>query len=423
MAKQNTIIDDISEDRLDLRQIKPYLSSNIAYQIEQSRIGEEPSPPVLWGPPGIGKSFFLEQICAEKNYGLVALYLSNTLIHQLTGLPMVKMKDANEEKKFIPWSWPDIFDLKNMKVRPKDENGNELAGEDLAKSGAPIVLFLDDIHLCGPDIQKFLFQLLTQKAINKHKLPSNIVLVLAGNRAEDHAGFRQMNSGISSRVTHFTVKGDPNVWIEDYAFEQGIHQDIIAYIQFSPDKLNGTPLENQAWPSPRTWTEASRQILSFEKEIGRSATTEEMFPIIKAKVGQDHATDFYNFRELLLKWNAPAILDGKVKIYKGSGKTTKTKIYLKDLNQIEAYALLTACIGEISKRLREKDFKVCKETSKIMEFAKENIIEPLALKFRPIVPLALKMLILEETKHRQHATLVKTLLTDEKIVEELLDIM
>jgi len=417
------LIDSIEQDELNLRQIRPYLISNISYQISRSKLGEEPSPPVLWGAPGIGKSFFLEQICAEKNYGLVTLYLSNTLLHQLTGLPMVRIEDANKEQKFIPWSWPDIFDFKNMKVRPRDNEGNELSGKALVQSGVPIVLFLDDIHLCGPDIQKFLFQLLTQKAINKHKLPTNIVIVLAGNRAEDHAGFRQMNSGISSRVTHYTVQGEPNVWIEDYAFHNDVHQDIISYIQFKPDKLNGTPIENQAWANPRTWTEASHQISELEKVVGRNVDTDEMFPIVKAKVGKEYAVDFYNYRELLLKWHADRILDGLTTIHKGKGKTTDKDIYLQDLDQIQAYSLLTACVGECKKRLKEHDYKVNEKTNKIMKYVKENIVEPITLKFRPIVPLALKMLIMEETRHRKNVTLVKTLLTDKQIVESLMDIM
>lgn len=139
-----------SKNELNLRQLKPLLITNIIYQIEQSKKGEEPSPCILWGPPGIGKSVYLEQICENFNYGLVTLYLSNTLLHQLTGLPRVHVGTENKkDDKFVPWSWPDIFDLRNMKVRPKDDSGEPMKIEEIAKKEIPVILFLDDIHLCA----------------------------------------------------------------------------------------------------------------------------------------------------------------------------------------------------------------------------------------------------------------------------------
>ena len=327
---------------------------------------------------------------------------------------MVRVEDAEKKTKFIPWSYPDVFDLSNMKVRPKNEDGTIMSAEDMDKKNPTIILLLDDIHLCGPDVQKFLFQLLTQHAINKHALPSNIALLLAGNRAEDRAGFRQMNAGISSRVNHKNIKGDPQVWVEDYAIPHKLQSDIISFIQYYPAKLNGTPLENRAWNNSRTWSESSRQIDAMERYIGRPLDNDEKYVII----------EFYNFCSLLLEWRAHEIIDGKRKIVEDRSKVkSNDDIVIDQLDKISAYALLTACIGEIQKRLRKVDFKVNSESTKLMDFVREDIIEPLAKRHREIVPLGLKILIIEETKEKKQAVLVSKLLKDKKLVKMLLDIM
>jgi hypothetical protein len=419
-------VDSINFDALDLKQVKPYLISNLYYQIKGGQENRETSPAVMWGPPGIGKSMYLGEICRDEGFGLVTLYLSNVLVHQMTGLPQVVQIGDKSKNKFVPWSVPDIFDFRNMTVTPSNKDGSPMTPEQLSK--IPIVMFLDDIHLCGPDIQKFLFQLLTQRAINKNRLPSNVVILLAGNRAEDRAGFRQMNAGISSRTTHYQVKGDPKRWIEDFAIPNEVHPYIVSFIQYSDIKLNSTPLENGPWANPRTWTEASYQIFQLENMINRSLTSEEMYVIIESKVGTEFATDFYAYTELIAKWDAEGIMDGHIGIVdvKGGDQINsqwQDYVDVSNMPTMEAYALMTACVGEIQKRLKGYGYNDNKDTNKIIKFVRETILAKMIKYHRAIIPLGVKILILGEQNEKGKSTLIKKLLVDEAITKALVDIL
>ena len=64
--------------------------------------------------------------------------------HQITGLPKA-LTDANQDEAI--WTKPQVFSLNNLHV----------GCQDIDKD--PIILFLDDAHLCNKSIQSYMFQL------------------------------------------------------------------------------------------------------------------------------------------------------------------------------------------------------------------------------------------------------------------------
>ena len=148
----------------------------------------------------------------------------------------------DEEPLYTVWSLPDIMAFRNMRHIPSDNiNGGKF---DLDKD--IIVLFLDDVHLVNKTMQSYMFQLLTYRSINGHKLPDNVVLVMAGNRSNDKAGFQQMLAPITNRIYFLDVHANIDKWIKNFAAMYGVRTDIMMFLQHNDSCFIGTPMENQS---------------------------------------------------------------------------------------------------------------------------------------------------------------------------------
>lgn len=255
--------------------------------------------------------------------------------------------------------------------------------------------------------------------------------MLAGNRAEDHAGFRQMNSGISSRITHYDVCGDSDVWISDFARPNKINDHIIEYINYKPESLNGIPTENKAWPNPRTWTEASRQMEYLSNLIDSGTIKVQsdkvrdqlLNTIVKSKVGNEISNDFAAYVNLIAQWKAVDIIDGKRKLVDKEGTNNKTgNIYVNSLSPLEAHTLMVACIGEIRRRLRQTEYSDSSKNKDLVQFLYENVIELIIKKHKQIVPAPIKSFITEEKQYKTNPTLSKLILKNKEIVKKIFDI-
>ncbi len=290
----------------------------------------------LAGPPGIGKSELFEQICAEKGWGLVVKYMGTLQIEQITGLPKATEQDNN----FTQWTIPEIFNFKNLRVEPNPRTNDQ-----------PIILLLDDAHLCNKTIQSYMFQLLTYRCIHDHILPDNVAIFLAGNRSEDAANFQQILAPITNRIDFKEVYAEVDDWIKNFAIKNNVRRDIISYLQKTEGSFQTTPVESQAWASPRSWTNASFYMDEAENQLERSLNNDEILNILSGHVGMSQATGFVEFKEYLQKWEADRILTGELQ-----------KPDVRNLNRIECYALMTALSNEFIRFLNEENFSNNKRT-------------------------------------------------------------
>jgi len=387
--------------------------------------------PVLWisGPPGLGKSEFMEQLVIELNWGLSICFLSQMTIDMMSGLPMVKI-DTDHEDHTIPWSLPEVFNFDNMRVRPKSKDEQNPEDSEVITFGAAIVedavedakgkdplviLFFDDAHLSDRGIQKYMFQLLGQKTIHSHTLPPNVVIVLAGNRSEDHAGFQQVLAPIANRIQYLDVRYDLDTWIDNYAIKNNVRLDIVSFLSNSPEAFSSTPMESAAWASPRSWTYASMGLDQFEKDGHRLDATTTL-NIVKGCVGTEYASAFNQYRELLMRWESDKILSGVKKVveYK-KDKTNSSDIVVEELDRVECYALMTSTVQGITKKLRKVNFKATESTDKSVDIFRLDVLKPITRKHREIVPLGLKILFMSEKEYKSSA-ITRRLLMDDEVV-------
>ena len=119
-------------------------------------------PIFIWGPPGIGKSDIVAQVTDSlPNSHLIDIRLSLWDPTDIKGVPYF---DSNKNK--MVWGAPE-----------------ELPDEEFASQYDNIVVFFDEMNSAAPAVQAAAYQLILNRRVGQYKLPDNVMIVAAGNRA------------------------------------------------------------------------------------------------------------------------------------------------------------------------------------------------------------------------------------------------
>jgi len=212
---------------------------------------------MLYGSPGIGKTALLQGLgseprlvawasaqCGEALAAMPVVTLSapELNVEDLMGVPTVeelirKLPDGSQKAfKVTRWATPAALDPTR-----------------------PFVLFIDEPNRCEPSVRNALFQLITGRTTSGgFCLPRGSVVVMAGNRLEDRAGVRSMDTAFSNRCAHFELLVDPEAWLDWAAQQQGFSPIVRAFLARHPGYLcrfdPASPSPQQ--PTPRTWAGA-----------------------------------------------------------------------------------------------------------------------------------------------------------------------
>ena len=235
-----------------LPQVKPSDLPDLAAALAHSGLAL-----MLYGSPGIGKTSLFQALgdeprlvawaseqCGEALQVLPVVTLSapELNVEDLLGVPTVeelirRLPDGSERKfKVTRWATPAALDPTR-----------------------PFILFIDEPNRCEPSVRNALFQLITGRTTSGgFCLPKGSVVCMAGNRLEDRAGVRSMDTAFSNRCAHFELLVDPEAWL-DWAFRQQDFSPIVrAFLARHPGYLSrfdpASPSPQQ--PTPRTWAGA-----------------------------------------------------------------------------------------------------------------------------------------------------------------------
>lgn len=220
---------------------------------------------MIWGGPGIGKSEIVYQLAEELGADLYEVR-ANLFdpVDVRGGLKVVEQEDGSYQTKYgIPEDYPPSDTLK------------------------PIVFFIDELTTASKATQAALLQLLLNRRIGTYKLPVNAVIVAAGNRARDRAVVHEMPTPVKDRFDHFTM--EPNA--DDFcahALQNDVDPSIVGFIRYRPQLLNDPEPDNNAFPTPRSWTRLSNKLPHLADE----------FYGIASKIGDGAAGEFLAFRKL-----------------------------------------------------------------------------------------------------------------------------
>jgi hypothetical protein len=202
-------------------------------------------PVFVWGSPGIGKSSVVHKCVSElfpagdgKVWELRATEFEGV---DLRGVPTIR-------DGFTHWAPPDIFPT---------------------ASDAKGVLFLDELPQAEADCQKVLAKLALDRMVGDLKLPKEVYIVAAGNRAGDRAGVGRVLTHLLNRFAHVDFDVDLDDWCA-WAVANDIDTDVISFIRWK-----GTPYLSdfrpesgeRAFSSPRAWAIASDVLRTCPEDL------------------------------------------------------------------------------------------------------------------------------------------------------------
>ena len=229
----------------------------------------------LWGPMGIGKTEGVYQLgdklakrLKNKKVAVTVICLSNYGRTDLTGIPV---PDAKRE--FANWLKPRIFDISDS--------------EDTIN-----IIFLDELSAVHTELQTMAYQICHERRVAEHQLPSNCIVIAAGNRMTDMSVSYKLSKALCNRLLHFNVVSDYEQW-RKWAVKNGIAPQVIAYLGFDSSRLNTSPeTADLAFTTPRSWSFVSLMMnnVQFGDEMDN-----ELIEMIASAVGVDVAIEFAEY--------------------------------------------------------------------------------------------------------------------------------
>lgn len=256
--------------------------------------------PMLWGPPGVGKSQIVKTAAKEQEYTLPnhdilpryspflagfygqtlkgrKLYDLRLVLNNPTDIKGIPVWDTkNGEARWVstdalPCQPSRLTEIENRLVALFESlttygwkpNSLETPRDSLAWAGDNrgavaelineisrvekqvaealrdqfAVVFFDEISLAPKLVQGAALQIVLDRKAGTYTLPDGVNMCCAGNRVADRVGASVMTPALSNRLIHLHV-ADPEIksWIE-WARDIDIADEIIGFLTFKPDAL------------------------------------------------------------------------------------------------------------------------------------------------------------------------------------------
>lgn len=241
----------------------PMVVNNLKAQLD----GRAMYIPCWAGAPGIGKTEHAKLIA--KELGLEMLYFSmNKPYEALTGLPITStISFDNDEVKrnsaYVYWSEPELIHLANeIAEKPAQlaEKANEIANKKFvsgkyANNGC--LIFLDDIHIMSPDVQKCFFEFVLERKLGNHRLsPRTAILAAMNNSAM--AGFDGFLSAINARIERIDVKMSFDYWYENCGAD--LNPYVACYLRNAKQNISEKENTQEPFATHRSWSKLSEHL-------------------------------------------------------------------------------------------------------------------------------------------------------------------
>jgi len=348
--------------------------------------GKGVKPLLVWGAPGIGKTAIINAIAKEyfgenarEDKRLIEFDLM-TMSPEDFFIPSIKDKDKSTAKGVrLPDEW-----LPVRRVDDKDAE-KDINGPD-GKGG---ILFFDEIARCSTKVQNVCLKLIDERRIGNYVLGEKWVILSCANRKNDLSDDEQeafhWSSTLANRfqqINYATTLQDWTPWATSAKDDLGdliVQPEIVAFLRFNqkyfhlldPENFSNSSGGSEAWPSPRTWTNAAAALKARENRYKKSGTKlrqsewdDEQEDILSANVGSEAASAFIGFKKLIEKINPEDI---KL-VWTNASKAPKWKATGDSKLQIDQiYALIAAACFQM------------KDTKKLTKGQADNFTQWLCL--------------------------------------------
>ena len=223
--------------------------------------------PMIVGSPGVGKSDLVRQVAATYGLKLIDVRLAQCDPVDLMGLPSI----INGRAGYAPMN---TFPIEGDKV-PDGYNG--------------WLIFLDELTSAPMAVQSAAYKLILDRMVGQHNLHKNVVMVAAGNRAEDNAIVMDISTALQSRMAWIDMVVDKDDWL-DWAMEHKMHHFITDYIKFKPSALYTFKPDHtdHTYACPRSWEFANRLMPLLNDK-------QDFLPLLSGVISEGVAREFIGF--------------------------------------------------------------------------------------------------------------------------------
>lgn len=232
-------------------------------------------PVMFHGPSGIGKSEGITQSCAEHDGIMVDIRVSQYESIDFRGIPDIQLGET-------VWNMPATLPFKGNKKF------------SMADATKPIYLFLDEINQGDPSVMSVCYQLINDRRIGEFELMDNVVMIAAGNRAQDRGTTNKFPSPLANRMTHYELAADVQSWSK-WAGSVGKSPTVIGFLNFRSELLTtfDTAKPVAAFATPRSWVFAEEDFADTEMPDDVKVAS------MSGSVGEGPAVELMGFAEIM----------------------------------------------------------------------------------------------------------------------------
>lgn len=231
--------------------------------------------PFLTSSPGMGKSAIIRSVAEEFGMKLIDHRLSTSAPEDLSGLPFRN----GDRAEFIPFA--DLFPIEGDEV-PEGYNG--------------WLLFLDEFNSAKKEVVAAAYKLILDRMTGQKKLHPNVMIVCAGNKATDRAIVNPLGTAMQSRVVHFEMELNFDIFVEDVMIPFEWDERLVAFLHANPGYLHDfdPAHKNKTFCCPRTWDFVNKDL----KNRPEGALPDEDAIYYAGHVTAGKATEFVQFTQV-----------------------------------------------------------------------------------------------------------------------------
>lgn len=234
--------------------------------------------PLIRGKHGIGKSDVVRTWAEMNGFHFEVLFLSHQEVGDLIGMP--KTITGPKGEALHTWTKPSW--LHRM--------------EEATNAGKHCVLFLDELNRAPLDVRQAALQLVLDKHIHEHALPTykgkQTLIVSAVNPANDDYQVEDLDAALLDRFNVIDAEEDVDGWLH-WARENNVNKIMRKFIAKYPDRIYTSPKDiDEKGATPRGLTMVAK-FMDIADQI-----EPEVLPILYAgKIGTVVASQLLEFIE------------------------------------------------------------------------------------------------------------------------------
>jgi hypothetical protein len=293
--------------------------NEIVSMLEETYSIDPKLAPMMWGPPGIGKSEAVHQF-AEKMKSVHPDFFCLIYI--------------TSQMESIDYSMPFVIQGGEFPIYKKIP-----ISDFVFKPDARGIVFFDELPNAAFDVQKATQSIITDRKIGEARIPEGVMIVAAGNYKTDKAGSNGMLSALNNRMEHWYLEPSFEGFFE-IGVKRGFHHSVLAYLKMNETNLHNFKPENERNPTPRIWEKVSKYMHHYDSNDS---------PFIRRRiaslVGDEIANEFMSSLRMLKEFPTLSEIEKRPDTCK-----------LPNQSDIQ-YALSLFCLNKITKGNRDSIIK------------------------------------------------------------------